>query len=116
MTAVTGHTLVRLERHSGVSVITLDRPSRGNALVPALLADLQAALDSLAPEFRAAVVLCDIEGLSYEEMADVLGISKGTVMSRLFHARKNLQALLRPYVDAGEGVPESLQLAVSGAA
>lgn len=45
MTASPGHPLVRLESRNGVSVITLDRPSRGNALVPDLLADLQAALD-----------------------------------------------------------------------
>ncbi|MCB9651845.1 MAG: sigma-70 family RNA polymerase sigma factor [Deltaproteobacteria bacterium] len=77
---------------------------------------LHEAMDKLTDKHRAIIVLREVEGLSYEEMADVLGISKGTVMSRLFHARKNLQALLRPYVDAGEGVPESLQLAVSGAA
>lgn len=48
MTAANGHTLVRIERRGGIRVITLDRPSRGNALVPALLADLQAALDEAA--------------------------------------------------------------------
>lgn len=45
MTASPGHPFVLRERRNGVSVITLDRPSRGNALVPDLLADLQAALD-----------------------------------------------------------------------
>ena len=50
MTASTGHPLVRHERRNGVSVVTLDRPSRGNALVPDLLADLQAALDQSAPD------------------------------------------------------------------
>jgi DNA-directed RNA polymerase specialized sigma24 family protein len=48
-------------------------------------------------------------------MAEVLGISKGTVMSRLFHARQNLQTLLSPYVKRGEEVPQSLKLAVQGA-
>ena len=47
-----------------------------------LNADLQAALDSLPPEFRAAVVLCDIEGLSYEEIGATLGVKLGTVRSR----------------------------------
>src|SRR6185437_165049 len=41
--------------------------------------DVQRALDALAPEFRAAVVLCDIEQLTYEEIADALGIKLGTV-------------------------------------
>jgi len=53
--------------------------------------DVQSALDALSPEFRAAVVLCDIEGLSYEEIAVTLGIKLGTVRSRIHRAR----ALLR---------------------
>ncbi|MCF8880015.1 enoyl-CoA hydratase/isomerase family protein [Hyphobacterium sp. SN044] len=48
MTAPSGHALVRRERRNGVSLITLDRPSRGNALVPDLLAHLHAALDQSA--------------------------------------------------------------------
>ena len=53
------------------------------------------ALDSLAPEFRAAVVLCDIEGLSYEEIADVLGIKLGTVRSRIHRGRSHLRDALQ---------------------
>ena len=56
--------------------------------------DVQHALDSLAPEFRAAVVLCDIEGLSYEEIADVLGIKLGTVRSRIHRGRAHLRQAL----------------------
>ena len=56
--------------------------------------DLQAALDSLPPEFRAAVVLCDIEGLSYEEIAATLGIKLGTVRSRVHRGRSRLRAAL----------------------
>ncbi|MEN0653818.1 MULTISPECIES: enoyl-CoA hydratase/isomerase family protein [Hyphobacterium] len=48
MTARSGHPLVRHERQGGVSLVTLDRPERGNALVPGLLASLQAALDTAA--------------------------------------------------------------------
>jgi RNA polymerase sigma-70 factor (ECF subfamily) len=54
--------------------------------------DLQAALDDLAPEFRAAVVLCDVEGLTYEEIGEVLGIKVGTVRSRIHRGRRNLRA------------------------
>ena len=56
--------------------------------------DLQAALDSLAPEFRAAVVLCDIEGLSYEEIGATLGVKLGTVRSRIHRGRQALRDYL----------------------
>jgi RNA polymerase sigma-70 factor (ECF subfamily) len=56
--------------------------------------DVQAALDSLAPEFRAAVVLCDIEGLSYEEIGATLGVKLGTVRSRIHRGRQALRDYL----------------------
>jgi len=56
--------------------------------------DVQRALDALPPEFRAAVVLCDIEGLSYEEIAVTLGIKLGTVRSRIHRGRALLRASL----------------------
>jgi RNA polymerase sigma-70 factor (ECF subfamily) len=57
-------------------------------------ADIQTALDALPPDFRAAVVLCDIEGLSYEEIAATLGIKLGTVRSRIHRGRAQLRAAL----------------------
>ena len=56
--------------------------------------DVQRALDALAPDFRAAVVLCDIEGLSYEEIATTLGIKLGTVRSRIHRGRAQLREAL----------------------
>jgi len=56
--------------------------------------DIQQALDSLAPSFRAAVVLCDIEGYSYEEVAQTLGIKLGTVRSRIHRGRSQLRQAL----------------------
>jgi len=56
--------------------------------------DVQRALDALPPEFRAAVVLCDIEGLSYEEIAATLGIKLGTVRSRIHRGRTQLREAL----------------------
>jgi len=56
--------------------------------------DIQEALDALAPEYRVAVVLCDIEGLSYEEIAATLGIKLGTVRSRIHRARAQLRKKL----------------------
>jgi len=57
-------------------------------------ADVQAALDALPPDFRAAVVLCDLEGLPYEQIASVLGIKIGTVRSRIHRGRSQLRAAL----------------------
>jgi len=56
--------------------------------------DVQRALDSLTPDFRAAVVLCDIEGLSYEEISTTLGVKLGTVRSRIHRGRSQLRAAL----------------------
>ncbi|GLW64449.1 RNA polymerase sigma factor SigE [Actinomadura rubrobrunea] len=57
-------------------------------------ADIQKALDELPPEYRAAVVLCDIEGLTYEEIAATLGVKLGTVRSRIHRGRAQLRAAL----------------------
>ena len=56
--------------------------------------DVESALAALPPDFRAAVVLCDIEGLSYEEIADVLGLKLGTVRSRIHRGRTMLRKAL----------------------
>ena len=56
--------------------------------------DVQRALDALPPDFRAAVVLCDIEGLSYEEIATTLQIKLGTVRSRIHRGRALLREAL----------------------
>lgn len=64
--------------------------------------DVAAALAALTPEFRAAVVLCDIEGLSYDEIAEVLDIKIGTVRSRIHRGRAQLRTALahrRPTAD-----------------
>jgi RNA polymerase sigma factor (sigma-70 family) len=56
--------------------------------------DVEAALTALNPELRAAVVLCDVEGLSYEEIARVLGVRMGTVRSRIHRGRAQLRKAL----------------------
>jgi RNA polymerase sigma-70 factor (ECF subfamily) len=53
------------------------------------------AIARLSPEHRAVIVMKEIEDLQYNEIADILSCSLGTVMSRLFYARKKLQSLLR---------------------
>lgn len=53
------------------------------------------AIAKLTPEHRAVIVMKELENLQYSEIAEILGCSIGTVMSRLFYARKKLQALLK---------------------
>jgi RNA polymerase sigma-70 factor (ECF subfamily) len=55
---------------------------------------LQAALEDLPVEFREAIVLREMEGLSYKEIADIANVPIGTIMSRLARARKRLQIYL----------------------
>jgi len=56
--------------------------------------DIQAALQALPPDYRAAVVLCDIEGFSYEEIAATMGVKLGTVRSRIHRGRAQLRVAL----------------------
>jgi len=53
-----------------------------------------AAVDQLSDKHRQVILLSSIEEMSYREMAETLGISRGTVMSRLYHARKKLRQIL----------------------
>ena len=87
-----------------VPSVTNSNPGKA-ALRRELGSAIQAALQELPEHHRAVIVLREIEGMSYEEMADALEVPKGTVMSRLFHARKKMQAALAPYL-SGEAVPE----------
>lgn len=57
------------------------------------------ALATLSDNHRAVLIMRELEGMSYEEMAQAMSCSKGTIMSRLFHARKNMQRQLVDLVD-----------------
>jgi RNA polymerase sigma-70 factor (ECF subfamily) len=78
-------------------------------------ARIQKALDSLSENHRAIIILSDIEGLQYREIAEVLGIPMGTVMSRLHHARKRLRDALGASL-AGLLAAAALLLGVAGPA
>lgn len=52
------------------------------------------SLQHLSDKHRAVIVMREVQGMSYEEMAKAMDCSKGTIMSRLFHARRNMQKLL----------------------
>lgn len=61
---------------------------------------IEAALGKLSPEHRECVILKDVQGLAYKEIAEVMHCSLGTVMSRLFYARQKLQTLLKDEYDS----------------
>jgi len=63
-----------------------------------LTAEVQKAIDQLSPKLRAVVMLFDLQGLTYDEIAQALALPLGTVKSRLFNARSRLRELLEPYV------------------
>ena len=69
--------------------------------------DVQRALESLPDDFRTAVILCDMQGLSYKEIAEIMECPVGTVMSRLFRGRKLLAAALREFAVAEGYVKKS---------
>lgn len=59
---------------------------------------IAAALEELPEHHRAVILLREVEGMTYEEMADTLEVPKGTIMSRLFHARRKMQESLDDYI------------------
>jgi RNA polymerase sigma-70 factor (ECF subfamily) len=73
------------------------RSPEGVMLERSVSDDVQRALDALPADFRTAVVLCDVEGLAYKEIADVMDCPVGTVMSRLFRGRRLLQQSLAQF-------------------
>jgi RNA polymerase sigma-70 factor (ECF subfamily) len=95
------------EGGEGILSTGLGNDPRDNVLRRELAAKIQDALETLPEKHRTILVLREVEGLSYEELAERLEIHKGTVMSRLFHARKKMQAALRRY--AGRRAPEAAE-------
>src|SRR3990172_2525032 len=87
----------------GLLATTLGNDPQKNLLRRELAGKMAEALAQLPEKHRVILVLREVEGLSYEELAERLGIHKGTVMSRLFHARKKMQALLREYAGIERG-------------
>lgn len=81
----------------GATTMRAMRDPETQALTPIIEAEVQRALDDLPDEFRLAVVLSDIEELSYKEIAEAMGCPIGTVMSRLHRGRRLLQKTLREH-------------------
>ncbi|HTP74366.1 MAG TPA: RNA polymerase sigma factor RpoE [Burkholderiaceae bacterium] len=68
-----------------------------------IAATVNAAIDALSEDLRQAITLREIEGLSYEEIADVMNCPIGTVRSRIFRAREAIASRLRPLLGTREG-------------
>ncbi len=112
-----------LRKHRRIKPVELDEakldPDGDDGLLPRLIsgnpgralfdkqirARIDQALAELSDNHRAVLVMRELEGLSYEEMAQAMECSKGTIMSRLFHARRNMQKRL---IDLLERVPPEL--------
>lgn len=84
----------------------LDENPRKAVIRRELLEKVQLALAELPEYHRQVILLREIEGMSYEEMAEALDVPKGTIMSRLFHARKKMQEALKAYVDGDLEIEE----------
>jgi RNA polymerase sigma-70 factor (ECF subfamily) len=69
--------------------------------------EVEKALGALPTDFRLAVVLCDVEGFSYKEIADIMECPVGTVMSRLYRGRKLLQKELKSYAVSQGIIPST---------
>lgn len=107
-----------------VSASTMEslRDPESQALRPILEAEIGRALDELPTEFRLAVVLSDIDDLSYKEIADVMGCPVGTVMSRLYRGRRMLKArlyeharslgIIGPEPVVGQGLPSDAVVSI----
>jgi RNA polymerase sigma-70 factor, ECF subfamily len=91
---------------TGVLSSGLDTNPSRNADRKELAQKLQTAIEELPSYHKAVILMREVEGMSYSEISHSLQISKGTVMSRLFHARSKLQQSLQPYLDGDKTVSQ----------
>lgn len=81
-------------RLGGLEAVQAGRSAEEEVLDRITDTDVKAAIDSLPEQFRLAVVLSDIEGFSYKEIAEIMDVPLGTVMSRLHRGRRAMQRAL----------------------
>lgn len=85
---------IAVQSSSGVSDMHYESNPEQQAMKEETRQQIIAAVDELPEEQRKILILKELDGLSYKEIADVLEIPQGTVMSRLYYARKKLQEIL----------------------
>ena len=85
---------------ASVTTPTMDRAPDEEMAGGELRDKIEAALEQLSPQHREVVVLKDVQGLAYKEIAEVMDCSIGTVMSRLHYARQKLQTMLKDEYEA----------------
>ena len=101
-------------RLGGLEAATMGRSAEDELMDWFSEGEVKAAMEALPEQFRLAVILADIEGFSYKEIAEILDIPIGTVMSRLHRGRKSLQKQLygfaasRGLVDENDDRPTRL--------
>jgi RNA polymerase sigma-70 factor, ECF subfamily len=88
------HFVLEAEDEDGALLTAVDADPYDVVRRTQLSQRIQRALEQLPPYHRGVILMREVEGLSYEEMAEAMQVSKGTIMSRLFHARKKLQRAL----------------------
>ena len=81
-------------RLGGLEAVTAGRSAEEEVLDHFTDSDVKAAVEALPEQFRMAVLLADVEGFSYKEIAEILDVPIGTVMSSLHRGRKTLQKVL----------------------
>ncbi|MGH9075969.1 MAG: sigma-70 family RNA polymerase sigma factor [Acidimicrobiales bacterium] len=84
-------------RLGGLEAVAAGRSAEEEVMDHFTEGDVKAAVEALPEQFRLAVLLADVEGFSYKEIADILDIPIGTVMSRLHRGRKALQKALHSF-------------------
>ncbi len=92
--------IIQQETTDGTLIQTKARSHQSPAeilLKNSMSEDVERALAAIPGDFRVAVLLCDVEGFSYKEIAEILECPVGTVMSRLYRGRKLLQSELRDF-------------------
>jgi RNA polymerase sigma-70 factor (ECF subfamily) len=89
-------------RPAGIGTSAPDAPPDRELMQRDLRAALEAVIRALPFEYRSVLILREVEGLSYAEIAEVLGCSVGTVRSRLSRARQGARRLLAPFLEGGE--------------